>query len=69
LFHVAMDILPAQAAAVLLEWVFLSSKETCTDHHNKLSPTMLEALQISSSPMYKQEWLNFTMDLVAEEKD
>ncbi|KIK82740.1 hypothetical protein PAXRUDRAFT_153533 [Paxillus rubicundulus Ve08.2h10] len=46
LFHVTMDILPAQASAVLSEWVFLLSKETCTDRHNKLSPTMLETLQI-----------------------
>ncbi|KIJ19762.1 hypothetical protein PAXINDRAFT_7043 [Paxillus involutus ATCC 200175] len=58
----------AQALAVPLEWVFSLSKKTCSDHHNKLSPTMLEALQIFKFT-YKQEQLNFTMDLVAEEKD
>ncbi|KIK76401.1 hypothetical protein PAXRUDRAFT_170080, partial [Paxillus rubicundulus Ve08.2h10] len=68
LFHVAMDVLPAQASAVPSEWVFSSSKETCTGHRNKLSPMMLEALQILKFT-YKQEQLNFTMDFVAEETD
>ncbi|KIK82266.1 hypothetical protein PAXRUDRAFT_52007, partial [Paxillus rubicundulus Ve08.2h10] len=66
LFHVAMDILPAQASAVPLEQASLLSKETCTDHCNKLSPMMLEALQILKFT-YKQEQLNFTMDLIAKE--
>ncbi|KAH7889501.1 hypothetical protein F5I97DRAFT_1800784, partial [Phlebopus sp. FC_14] len=48
--------------------IFLSSKETCTDHRNRLSSTMLEALQILKFT-YKQKQLNFTTDLITNEKD
>ncbi|KAG2076652.1 hypothetical protein BDR04DRAFT_1003103, partial [Suillus decipiens] len=46
--------------------VFSSSKETCTDWHANLSPPVLEALQILKFS-YKQDWLDFTSHLVAEE--
>ena len=68
LFHVAMDVLPAQASSVPSERIFSSSKETCTLRRNHISPTMLEALQIIKF-IYKQERLNFTVDLVADERD
>ncbi|KAG1718032.1 hypothetical protein EDB19DRAFT_1803506 [Suillus lakei] len=57
LFRVAMDVLPTQA-----------SKETCTDRHANLSPTVLEALQVLKFS-YKQDQLNFTSHLIAEEVD
>src|SRR6266481_6421846 len=63
-----MDILPAQASSVPSERIFSSSKETCTQRRNNISPTMLEALQILKF-IYKQDRLNFTDDLVADERD
>ena len=68
LFHVAMDVLPAQASSVPSERVFSSSKQTCTDRRNKLSSKIIELLQILKFG-YKQDWLNFTADLVADEHD
>jgi hypothetical protein len=44
MFAVAMDVLPAQASAVPCEHIFSSSKETCTVHWSRLSPTLLEAV-------------------------
>jgi hypothetical protein len=63
-----MDVLPAQASSVPSERIFSSSKETCTQRCNHISPTMLEALQILKF-IYKQDRLNFTVDLVADERD
>lgn len=63
-----MDVLPAQASSVPSERVFSSSKETCTDRRANLSPAVLEALQILKFS-YKQDRLNFTSHLVAEEVD
>ncbi|KAG2365911.1 hypothetical protein BDR07DRAFT_1275833 [Suillus spraguei] len=53
LFCIAMDILPAQASSV---------------PSDNLSPTTLEALQVLKF-IYKQDRLNFTEDLVADERD
>jgi hypothetical protein len=63
-----MDILPAQVSSVPSERIFSSSKETCTQRRNNISPTILEALQILKF-IYKQDRLNFTEDLVADERD
>lgn len=41
-----MDILPIQASSVPCERVFSSSKETTTARRNKLSPQLVEALQV-----------------------
>ncbi|KAF5383852.1 hypothetical protein D9615_003798 [Tricholomella constricta] len=68
LFRVAMDVLPAQASAVPCERVFSSSKETSTVRRSRLSPKLMEALQILKFS-YKQERLSFTDDLLAQEKD
>jgi|SRR5437588_7009554 hypothetical protein len=68
LFRVAMDVLPAQASSVPSERVFSSSKETCTVRRANLSPPVLEALQMLKFS-YKQDRLNFTEDLVADEVD
>jgi hypothetical protein len=43
---VAASILPIQASAVPCERAFSSSKETDTDKRNRLSPKMMEILQI-----------------------
>ncbi|KAJ8585239.1 hypothetical protein M405DRAFT_701506, partial [Rhizopogon salebrosus TDB-379] len=50
------------------ERVFSSSKETCTARRASLSPPVLEALQVLKFS-YKQDRLNFTEDLVADEVD
>jgi len=63
-----MDVLPAQASSVPSERVFSSSKQTCTDLRNNLSPKIIEALQILKF-RYKQGRLDFTTDLVADEQD
>ena len=41
-----MDILPIQASSVPCKRVFSSSKETITTRRNKLSPQLVEALQL-----------------------
>lgn len=41
-----MDVLPAQASAVACERLFSSSKETCTPRRNRITPELMEALQI-----------------------
>ena len=61
-----MDVLPAQASSVPSERIFSSSKETCTQRRNNVSPTMLEALQILKF-IYKQDRL--MEDLVVDERD
>ena len=68
MYRVALDILPAQASAVPCERMFSSSKETCTPRRNRLSPALLEVLQILKY-LFKQERLDFTEDWVAKEKD
>ncbi|KAF5372361.1 hypothetical protein D9615_009320 [Tricholomella constricta] len=68
LFRISMDVLPAQASAVPCERVFSSSKETCTVRRSRLSPQLMEALQILKFS-YKQERLSFTDDLLAQEED
>jgi hAT family C-terminal dimerisation region len=63
-----MDVLPAQASAVPCERVFSSSKETCTLRRSRLSPQLMEALQVLKFS-FKQDRLTFTDDLLAVEKD
>src|SRR5258708_35656178 len=63
-----MDVLTAETSSVPSERIFSSSKETCTQRCNNISPTMLEALQILKF-IYNQDRLNFTEDLVADERD
>jgi len=65
LFHLAMDILPAQATAVPCERV-LSSKETCTLPRSQLGPTTLEILQVLKH-LYQRERLDFTTGILAKE--
>lgn len=68
LYRVALDVLPAQASAVSCERMFSSGKETDTLRRNRLSPQLMEALQILKY-YYKQELLCFSSQLLAREED
>jgi hAT family C-terminal dimerisation region len=59
LYRIAMDHLPIQASAVPCERVFSSSSETMTKRRNRISPILLEALQMLKF-FFKKERLNFT---------
>jgi len=63
----AMDYLPIQASAVPCERVFLSSAETDTKKRNRLSPLMMEALQMLKFYL-KKERLHFMRGWVTSEK-
>ena len=60
IFKLAMDILPIQGSAVPCEQVFLSAKETITAHRNKISPELMEALQILKYSIKHGRPLDFT---------
>ena len=53
-----MDYLPVQATSVPCERVFSSAKETDTARRNKISPVLMEALQLLKFSI-KKERLNF----------
>ena len=57
-----------QASAVPCERVFSSSAETDTKKRNRIKPDLMEALQILKFAL-KKERLNFTSDLLIDEKD
>ena len=63
-----MDVLPVQASAVPSERVFSSSKETDNMRRSKLSPAMLEILQILKYSI-RQERLSFTDSYIANEAE
>ena len=54
-----MDYLPIQATSVPCERVFSSAKETDTARRNRISPVLMEALQLLKFTL-KKERLNFT---------
>lgn len=56
-----MDILPIQGSAVPCERVFSSAKETTTMRRNKISPELMEALQMLKFSLRKGRSLNFTV--------
>lgn len=58
-----MDILPIQASSMPCERVFSSSKETTTARRNKLSPQLVEALQVLKFGHKHNKLLNFTAGL------
>ncbi|KIJ27446.1 hypothetical protein M422DRAFT_106957, partial [Sphaerobolus stellatus SS14] len=59
LFRMAMDYLPAQASSVPSEHVFSSSAETDTQCQNRLSPHLVEQLQMLKF-MLRKSRLDFT---------
>ena len=63
----AMDYLPIQASAVPCERIFSSSAETDTKRRNRISPPLMEALQMQKF-RFKKERLNFTEGWLTEEK-
>ena len=56
-----MDVLPIQGSAVPCERVFSSGKETTTARRNRISPELMEALQMLSLQCRKGKGLNFTV--------
>jgi hypothetical protein len=58
LFSIAMDFLPVQATSVPCEHVFSSAKDTDTTKRNRISPVLMEALQMLKYSL-KKEHLNF----------
>jgi len=68
LFAIAMDYLPVQAMSVLCECIFLSAKETDTNKHNRMSPVLMEALQLLKFTL-KKEHLSFMQGWVMLEVD
>jgi hypothetical protein len=63
-----LDVLPAQASAVACERVFSSSKETSTARRNRISPGLMENLQLLKYQLKSAE-LDFTSDWMAKEED
>jgi hAT family C-terminal dimerisation region len=66
LFKMAMDYLPIQASAVPCERIFSSSAETDTKKRNRISPLLMEALQMLKFYL-KKERLNFAESWVTPE--
>ncbi len=63
-----MDILPIQASAVPCERVFSSSKETMSARRSRISPGLMEALQVLKFSVNHGTGLNFTKHLSAEQQ-
>ncbi|KAJ3551660.1 hypothetical protein NM688_g4577 [Phlebia brevispora] len=74
LFRIAMDVLPVQASAVACERIFSSSKETDTLRRRRLTPVMMEVLQMLKQSYLRQalhiprDWLTTEEELLEEEK-
>jgi hypothetical protein len=68
LFAIAMDYLPIQASAVTCERVFSSSAETDTKKRNRISPLLMESLQMLKYNLKKTR-LNFTERYSLSEKE
>ena len=62
----ALDYLPAQASSVPSERVFSSSAETDTRRRNRITPDLMEKLQMLKF-MLKKARLNFTGGLKCDE--
>jgi hypothetical protein len=63
----AMDYLPIQASSVPCERIFSSSAETDTSKRNRISPLLMEALQMLKFHL-KKERLNFTEFWITQER-
>lgn len=63
-----MDFLPIQASAVLCERIFSSSSDTFIKKRNRISPYLMEALQMTKFAL-KKERLHFTKGWSASQKD
>jgi hypothetical protein len=61
-----MDYLPVQATSVPCERIFSSAKDTDTAKRNRISPVLMEALQMLKH-MLKKDRLNFMKGWSTEE--
>ena len=68
LFTIAVDYLAIQALSVPSECAFLSSAETDTVRRNRISPVLMEALQMLKFG-FRNEPFNFTEGLITNEQD
>jgi hypothetical protein len=68
LFAIAMDYLLIQATSVPCEHIFLSAKETDMAKQNRMSPVLMEALQLLKF-MLKKQHLNFMKGWAVLEED
>ncbi|KAI5999086.1 hypothetical protein EDD15DRAFT_2363112 [Pisolithus albus] len=59
IYRIAMDYLPVQPSSVPCEHIFLSSAETDTKKQNRISPMLMEALQLLKFSL-KQDRFHFT---------
>jgi hypothetical protein len=67
IFDMAVDYLPIQASSVPSERVFSSSGETDTPKRNRISPVLMEALQLLKFGLKKAR-LDFMDGWVTSEK-
>jgi hypothetical protein len=67
IFAIAMDYLPIQASSVPCERVFSSSAEMDTKRRNRISPDLMEALQMLKFNL-KKERINFMAGWNTSEK-
>src|SRR5258705_3099501 len=58
-----MDIIPIQASSVPCERVFSSGKETMSPRRGRISPKLMESLQILNYSIRKGRPLNFTQGM------
>jgi hypothetical protein len=63
-----MDYLPIQASSVPCERAFSSSAETDTARRNRISPVLMEALQMLKQT-FNSSSMDFTADLLTAEAE
>jgi hAT family C-terminal dimerisation region len=63
IFTLVMDALPIQASAVPCERVFSSAKETMAPWQNRISPDLMDALQLLKFTLRNGRSLDFTSGL------
>jgi hypothetical protein len=68
IFAIAMDYLPIQASSVPCERAFSSSSETDTVRRNRISPILMEALQMLKFAV-RNTPIDFTSDILTPEKE
>ena len=60
IFKMALDYLPIQASSVPCKRVFSSSKETCSARCSRITPELMEALQVLKFHVKQGNSLDFT---------